>query len=171
MNIERVWAMPSSGTFECKPIGELVLGYMKKASISVDPFSRNCLWATYTNDINPNTLAAYHMDALDFLGMVFERGIMADLAIFDPPYSLRQMKEVYAGCGRKITGRESQRFYGDMRDAIDKIVVPGGIVISCGWNSIGMGRGRGYEIQEILMVCHGRAHNDTIVTVDKKKES
>ena len=32
-----------------------------------------------------------------------------------------------------------------------------------------MGKTRNYVIQEILMVCHGRAHNDTIITVDKKE--
>jgi len=32
-----------------------------------------------------------------------------------------------------------------------------------------MGKTRNYVIQEILLVCHGRAHNDTIITVDQKK--
>ena len=52
-------------------------------------------------------------------------------------------------------------------DALN-FIIPGGIAISCGWNSIGMGKTHGFEIIEILLVCHGRAHNDTIVTVERK---
>jgi hypothetical protein len=169
MKIERIWAMPRSDTFDCPPIGEMVKRYLSTAGVSIDPFARNKKWATYTNDLNPDTVAEYHMDALDFLiGIYTKFGRCADLVIFDPPYSLGQMKECYQNVGRKISGRESQRFYRDMRDAIDRVVTPGGIVLSFGWNSIGMGKTRNYEIQEILMVCHGGAHNDTIVTVDKK---
>lgn len=168
MNIQRVWAMPSADTFDVPAIGELVKRYLRNSQVSIDPFSRNKRWATYTNDLNPETSAEYHMDALDFLNMLCEKGVKADLVIFDPPYSFEQMMRCYEGVGRKITGRESQRFYGDIRDAIDKLVLPDGFVISCGWNSIGMGKTRNYQIQEILMVCHGRAHNDTITTVDRK---
>ena len=46
----------------------------------------------------------------------------------------------------------------------------GGIVISCGWNTQGMGKQNGFEIIEILLVCHGGAHNDTIVTVERKTQ-
>jgi len=41
-------------------------------------------------------------------------------------------------------------------------------VLSFGWNSVGMGITRGYEIVEILLVCHGGAHNDTICIAEKK---
>jgi hypothetical protein len=160
--------MPASDTFDCAPIGALVKRYLRTSRVSIDPFARNKRWTTYTNDLNPKTSAEYHMDALDFLKMLCEKEIKADLVIFDPPYSYQQMMEVYEGVGRKISGRESQRFYGDIRNAIDNLVLHNGIVISCGWNSIGMGKTRNYKIQEILMVCHGRAHNDTIITVDKK---
>ena len=36
------------------------------------------------------------------------------------------------------------------------------------WNSGGIGKKYGFDIQEILMVAHGGWHNDTIVVVDKK---
>lgn len=171
MKIERVWAMPHSDTFDCLPIGTLVRRYLEQSVVSVDPFARNKRWATFTNDLNPNTLAEAHLDVLDFLKLMQDTKVEADLVLFDPPYSFHQMKEVYNGIGRKINGREAQRFYGDVRDAIDKIVVPGGFVISFGWNSIGMGKTRNYAIQEILLVCHGRAHNDTIVVVDRKENN
>ena len=44
----------------------------------------------------------------------------------------------------------------------------GGIAISFGWNSCGIGKKRGFELEEILLICHGGHHNDTIVTVERK---
>lgn len=31
-----------------------------------------------------------------------------------------------------------------------------------------MGKGRGYEIEEIMLVCHAGQHNDTICLAEKK---
>lgn len=168
MRIQRVWAMACADTFDCLPIGDFVRRYLRDSKVSIDPFARNKRWATYTNDLNPATQAEYHMDVLDFLTMLKEKGVTVDLVIFDPPYSLHQIQECYKGLGKAISGRESQQFYGDVRDAIDSLMVPGGVGLSFGWNSIGMGKTRGYEIEEILMVCHGRAHNDTICVAERK---
>jgi hypothetical protein len=44
----------------------------------------------------------------------------------------------------------------------------GGYVITCGWNSGGIGKTNGFEIIEILLVAHGGWYNDTIVTVERK---
>ena len=64
MKFSRTWAMPTSDTFDCKPIGEFVRQYLK--GVSVDPFARNKRWATHTNDLNPDTRAEHHMDAESF---------------------------------------------------------------------------------------------------------
>ena len=37
-------------------------------------------------------------------------------------------------------------------------------------NSGGIGQKYGFEIEEILLVCHGGWHNDTICVVDRKSE-
>lgn len=168
MKITRIFAEPSRNTFSVLPINKLVKFYLRNSNISIDPFARNKRWATYTNDLNPNTKAEFHMDALDYLEMLIAQEVKADLILFDPPYSLTQMKRSYEDFGRKISQRESQHFYGDLRDAFNKVLLPNGIAISFGWNSIGMGKKRGYKIIEILMVCHGRAHNDTLCVVDQK---
>ena len=167
MIIKRKWAMPNTNTFAIPPIANLIARYAEKAACIVDPFARNSRIAHYRNDLNPNTKAEYHLDCLDFLRLMKEKGVMADLLFLDPPYTFHQMNEAYQGVGKKITGRESQRFYGDLRTAALGILKPRGIVISFGYNSIGMGKSRGCKILEILLVCHGRAHNDTIVTVDQ----
>ena len=168
MELNRQWAMPTKNTFDCPPIQELIQRYISRSKISVDPFAANSNLATYTNDLNPNTDAEYHIDALDFLKLLNERDIKADVILLDPPYSLRQMKECYENIGRKVSQRESQRFYGDLRDAVDNLIMPGSHVLTFGWNSIGMGKTRNYRIVEVMLVCHGRAHNDTICVIDQK---
>jgi hypothetical protein len=50
------------------------------------------------------------------------------------------------------------------------MVKTGGIVLSFGWNSIGFGKGRGYKLVEIMLVCHGSAHNDTICIAEQKMQ-
>jgi hypothetical protein len=164
----RIWAMPSPNTFDIPPIGEFVKHYL--SGISVDPFARNKRWATYTNDLNPNTEADSHMDILDFLGMLKEKGVKANTVIFDPPYSPRQMSEVYQSVGLVFGIRGGQRVnrWKQERDLINEIMVQGGIVLSFGWNTIGMGKKRGYKIEEIILICHGGGHNDTICMAERK---
>ena len=60
-------------------------------------------------------------------------------------------------------------YWSNQKKEIGRILKPNGIVITCGWNSGGIGKKYGMEIQEILLVPHGGWHNDTIVTVERKK--
>ena len=124
MKFTRFWAMPSADTFDIEPIGELVRRYLSQSKVSIDPFARNKRWATHTNDLNPETAAEYHCDAFEFLQMLFEQKVQADLVIFDPPYSRAQVKEVYAGIGRhygiKDTQDHSTNWHKE-RDVVDEI--------------------------------------------------
>lgn len=170
MIFNRVFAMPSKDTFSIKPIGEFVRRYLRGSTRSIDPFARNCTWATVTNDLDPSTSAQYHLEAEEFLrerAMWFE---MFDLGIFDPPYSPRQISECYKNVGLTIGMKETQNasLYRRVRDALDEVIAPGGIVISFGWNSNGMGKSRNYEIIELLLVAHGGGHNDTICIAERK---
>ena len=90
--------------------------------------------------------------------------------IFDPPYSYRQVSEHYKSLGMKATALDtSANFYNRVMNAICDAIQVGGYAISCGWNSSGFGKNRGFEIVEILIVAHGASHhNDTIVTVERK---
>lgn len=169
MNINRVWQMPNSDTFQVKPIGDFVRKYLADSHYSVDPFARNCDWADKTNDLNPDTSAEFHMEAAKFLEGVAGN---PDLVILDPPYSLRQAKEYYNGIGINFTQRDGQIVgrWKEVKDEIGAKLAPGGIVLSFGWNSVGMGIERGFEIMEILLVCHGGGHNDTICMAEKLTE-
>jgi len=170
MMFKRAFALPCSDTFTMPPVQEFVRRHLAESRISVDPFARNYVWATYTNDLNPQTAARFHMDAEEFCLMLLEQGVQSDLGIFDPPYSPRQIRECYSRIGLPIGMNETQnaRLYRRVRDALDALMVPGGVVLSFGWNSSGMGRKRGYELTELLLVAHGGAHNDTICIAEQK---
>ncbi|GAH84253.1 unnamed protein product, partial [marine sediment metagenome] len=153
MKMARVWAMPTSDTFDCPPIGTLVKRFLGQSKVSIDPFARNKRWATYTNDLNPKTAAEYHMDVYAFLQMLLEKGIISDLLIFDPPYSPRQVKECYDSVGLKMGLEGGQRTHGwtKEKDTGNELLEVGGHVLSFGWNSQGMGKGRGFVTEEILL--------------------
>lgn len=165
--MSRIWAMPDSDTFSVPEIGEWVRGYLARATVSVDAFSRNKRWATHTNDLNPATAAEHHMEARDFLRRLVEIGVKADLLIFDPPYSPRQITECYAAAGLTAGMKDTQnaRLYSECRVLMNQLATLGCVALSFGWNSTGMGGV--WTREETLLVCHGGAHNDTICVADR----
>jgi hypothetical protein len=166
---QRVWAMPSASTFTIKPIHDLIMKYRRPRII--DPFARSSNLTEWSNDLNTKTSAKYHMDAVAFLDLMVAEERQFDLALLDPPYSPRQISECYQDAGRKVSQTDTQigPMYNAVKDRIDKLLVYEGTVISFGWNSIGMGSNRCYDVIEILLVCHGGLHNDTICTVEQKR--
>ncbi|WP_155974213.1 adenine-specific DNA methylase [Streptococcus ruminantium] len=169
MIIERSWGFPSKNTFSIKPIAEL-LDEEVKDGIWIDPFANSSKVATITNDLNTEYDTDYHMDALDFLRLFSDNEV--DGVLYDPPYSNRQVSEVYKGVGLPVNKETTQSaFWGNQKKEIARIVRPGGKVISFGWNSGGIGKKYGFEVVRVLIVPHGGHHNDTIVTVEIKKEA
>ncbi|KKN31714.1 hypothetical protein LCGC14_0821370 [marine sediment metagenome] len=170
MKFSREWAMPSHETFSIPPIAVFIDKYLRASTVSIDPFARDFTRATYTNDLNPDTLASSHVDSLDFLRGLDDSGVLADLIIFDPPYSPRQVKECYNGIGLKMKQEDAQRTCSWVREKeiIHDLLEVGGVFLYFGWDSMGMGRTRGYQIEEILLVCHGPGHNDTICMAERK---
>lgn len=165
VKINREWAMPNKHTFLIKPIAKLLVRYVSDGIGWVDPFAGENSPAEITNDMNPNKPATFHLHAKDFVAQLpgKYRGVL-----FDPPYSLRQLKECYDSINIKMFQEDSQRFPQDVKELIVPKIESGGIAITFGWNSQGFGKNLGFEMIEILMVPHGRGHNDTIVTVERK---
>jgi len=167
MEINRVWNMPNKWTFKIKPIRELLKKYVNQEKIWLDPFAGENSPGTITNDLNPQRDTDYHMDARDFLHMFDNE--YADGILYDPPYSVTQVKQIYDGIGKEVTFKETRAsFWREAKDEITRVIKDDGIVISFGWNSSGVGKTNGFEIIEVLMVPHGGIHNDTIVVVEKK---
>lgn len=141
---------------------------MEKSTVSIDPFARNSPFKEQciSNDLDPSIQANYNLDALDFLRLLPDSS--ADLILFDPPYSPRQVSECYKKFNRVVNMATTQSsFWSNLKTEIKRVLKQEGHVITCGWNSGGIGKALGFEIQEILLVAHGGWHNDTIVTVEK----
>ena len=165
MIINREWCMPNSKTFSIKPIRKLIDKYI--FGVSVDPFANESKIATITNDLDERYDTTYHMDATDFLKSLESNSV--DTLLYDPPYSARQVSECYKSLGKSVNMQTTQASYwSKQKEEIGRIVKKDGYVITCSWNSGGIGQKYGFEIVEILLVAHGGWHNDTIVIVEKK---
>jgi hypothetical protein len=163
--ISRTWAMPSPATFSIPPVADLLRRWTQTCPIIVDPFAGDSMIGSHRNDLKHGGV-----DAEIYCRQLHGLGITADAVLFDPPYSPRQISEVYKSIGLHAGMKEAQNatLYKRVRDALDLLLRPGGIAISFGWNSAGFGKSRGYETLEIMLVAHGGAHNDTIVVVERK---
>lgn len=170
MIMSKKWAMPNKETFKIKPINEIITRYIEETQAKriADPFVRNSPFKhlCYSNDIDPNIIANRNMDGLDFLKSIKSRS--ADLILFDPPYSPRQVSECYRKLDKTVNMQTTQSiFWTNFKKEIARTLKNGGCVISCGWNSGGIGKGLGFVQTEILLVAHGGWHNDTIVVVER----
>lgn len=162
--------MPNKWTFTIKPIRELLDGYVGDGKGWIDPFAGKNSPAEITNDLNPDMPTKNHLDAVDFLKS--QKANSANGILLDPPYSITQAKECYDSYGAKELEVKvsSMGYWANIKNEMARIIKPKGKAICCGWTSMGLGKGRGFEMQRILLVPHGGSKNDTIVTVEKKKQ-
>lgn len=173
MKINRIWAMPNKWTFTIKPIKELLNRYVGEGmfikGLWCDPYCGENSPAQLLNDLDKdNKYAQTHYDALEFLKIKKDNEF--DGVLLDPPYSLRQVSEHYKKAGVKITGWHTSAGYNSaLKNEVARIIKKKGIVICFGWNSMDLGKNRGFEMIEILLIPHGGSKNDTIVTVKVKK--
>ena len=175
IKIKRAWSMPSGKTFSIKPIESFILKTVNdyraknKNAIIIDPFcgGRTNI-ADINNDLDPDKEADCHVDALEFLKMFKNSSV--DGVLFDPPYSPRQISEIYRKLEKTVNMETTQgSFWSKMKAEIMRIVKPNGFVFVCGWNSGGIGMKYDFNLNEILLVAHGGWHNDTIVTLEYRR--
>lgn len=165
MIVNRIWAMPNKNTFSIKPVKELIDKYA--FGTIIDPFANISKIAMITNDLDSQYDTHYHMDALDFLKMFDDNSV--DTVLYDPPFSPRQVSESYKKLEMTVNRETTQSSYWSKQKVqISRIVRPGGITISCGWNSNGIGEKYGFEKIEIMYMAHGGQHYDTSVVVERK---
>ncbi len=165
MRISKAWAMPNKHTFDIKPIKDLIERYYLPNSM--DAFANKNRICQVTNDLDPQYNCDYRMDATDFMKM-WPDGTF-DFILYDPPYSVRQVSEVYKKMDMSVNMQTTQSSYwGVQKKEISRLLSPGGICITFGWNSNGIGKSNEMEQIEILIVAHGGWHNDTICTVERK---
>lgn len=123
-----------------------------------------------SNDLNPIYPTTYNLEANDFGEKMEAMNKQFDLILFDPPYSLRQLKEQYESIGSKLPLWQTQNKWKRARNALSKCVRPGGYVISFGWETSGFGRKRGFELVEVMVLNQaGHADRyDLLITVERK---
>lgn len=163
--MNREWAMPSIWTFKMKPVASIFEKY-KVGKGWADPFAGENSPAEFTNDIEGRG-ARSQMDGLEFLkGLPSET---CDGCLFDPPYSVEQCLRRYTPKHNGTAGRAE--YWSACKDEVARILKKDSFAICFGWDSNGIGKNRGFDIVEILLLCHGACHNDTIITIDSKMDS
>lgn len=163
--IKRFFAMPSMHTFKISPIRDLLKIYVGDGKNWIDPFAGENSPAEFTNDLNQNKPTKYHLHAVDFCKQMNGK---YNGVLLDPPYSLTQLKQLYESIDVKMFKDDAQRFPHNVKELIAPKILIGGFAITFGWNSQGFGKRLGFKMKEILIINHGRGHNDTIVTVEIK---
>ena len=142
--------MPNHRTFDIKPIKKFIKENI--GSDYVDPFPY-----------------PFKEDAITYLKKIETNSKLS--LVFDPPYSQRQLKEMYHSNGLSLDHPMNNSYWSNCKKEIARIIKPNGKVISFGWNSGGIGKKNGFEIEKILLVNHGSQHNDTICTLEVKATS
>lgn len=110
----------------------------------------------YRVDIDPEMKPDYLGDAYEF---VVNTNMKFDTVILDPPYNLRKAREKYDG---KYIGSFTK-----IKNELVRILNKNAIVITYGYDSVGMSKSRGFEKFAICLICHNGDHNDTIVVAEK----
>ena len=149
IEFKRFWSMPSHKTFTIKPFAELIKFELGDNYIDPFPFP-------------------YKQDAINYLKTIPDNS--ENFLVFDPPYSQKQLKEMYSNNGLAFDHPMNASYWSNCKKEISRIIKSNGKVISFGWNSGGVGEKYGFKITKIVLVAHGGQHNDTIATVEMKEK-
>ena len=152
-----------------RPIRELFDSHIAEAraknehAVIVDPFARNCTLADFSNDLDINTLANFHMDAADFLLFLYNKGIRADVIIFDPPFSAPQNKKTYKSKAKRLPDTIVR-----CKQIIPLLMKKDGVVMTSGWTANGVGTWRGFKKEKLIVINHAYNRYATNVLVERK---
>ena len=111
-------------------------------------------------DISKEFKPDYIGDAYEF---VKNTKLKFDTIIFDPPYNLRKAREKY-----------NDSYIGSLtriKNILKRVLTSGGRIIHFGYDTVGMGKTRGFEKIAICLVCHNGDHNDTICLVERLRQN
>jgi 23S rRNA G2445 N2-methylase RlmL len=154
------------------------INYQNKGKVLMcDPFAResftNHLQGCITNDLNTEFNTNYNLEFKDFATEMKDLEHEFDLVFFDPPYSLRQLKDNYDGIGKNLELWQTHNMWKEGKDTLSKLVKPGGYVVSLGWTTSGFGKKRGFVKKEIH-VMEQVAREDRyalLITVEQKVQT
>lgn len=133
----------------------------------INPFSDNNKIATITNDFDINKNSDFHLEALDFLQHL--KNDSCDIFLFDPPSNPNRMKFYFEEMNLKLHKKYYLTdYWTKLKKEITRILKINGYVISLGYNSGGVGKTNGFNIEEILILSNYYLKNDIFCVIDKK---
>lgn len=163
--IEYAYSRRSKYTFRCHAIRNWSARFFDMNEVWIDPFyGQSPFKVAMSNDISDSGRDS-HEWLCSFSDNMFHG------AFFDPPYSLERVKRSYDGAGIDSWQKKYRNQSGSfplIKDHLARVIRPGGICLSFGWNSVGLGSGRGFKKEHILLVCHSGATRDTICLMERK---
>lgn len=110
------------------------------------------------NDIDESIDADFHFNATEVREYVDDQSF--GTVILDPPYNVRKSREKYSGV--------YQGALKYIKDQLQTIVRPGGIVIHFGYDTTGMSKSRGFKKEQVAVFNHKGDHNDTLSVIDRR---
>ena len=144
-------------TFSVRPMREWVERECEGMTLNLFAGKTKLNITEVRNDLDPEALAYFHMDALEFLRTW--KSYKFKTILLDPPYAYRKSMEMYNGI-RCSPFRQ-------LKDEIKNVLIPGGKVITFGYHSNTMGMSRGFGVIKIALFSHGGAIHDTIASVER----
>jgi len=111
-------------------------------------------------DVDPEMPADHYYDAYEFVCKCKEDGTKFDTILLDPPYNLRKSREKYEG-----------RYIGSftkIKNVLPDILNDNGVVITLGYDTVGMSKSRGFKKEHVCIICHSGDHNDTLCLKERK---
>jgi hypothetical protein len=142
-----MWAMPKSDVTRIKAVSDLLMDELANV-YTVDPF-------------HPKSVMGY---APDYLRVISDG--TAESVLLRPPTTWAQAQHYVKAYGETWDG--TTRWWANLKNEAARITMVGGLVISVGWDSNGLGKNRGFQLERILYVAHGGHWHDSIVTVERK---
>lgn len=160
MKIEYLKTPLNKYTFSIKPIRKWIEKNSKGRVLNLFAGKTELDLDEIRVDSDKTMNADYYIDAYYF---VKKRKNKFDTIILDPPYAYRKSMEMY-------NGHKASKF-NQLKDLLHKILNKEGIIITFGYHSVSMGKGRGFKQVKLLLMSHGGAIHDTIAVIEKLKES
>ena len=159
MKMSYAWSIPNKWTFQMKPILNFITPHIYRAKNILVPFAGE--FRFNHSDVTYIDLHKYPRviqgDAREILPTLKDK---YDLIISDPPYTFFQAVHSY--------GNKKLQDITFMKQHYDRLLVPGGKIIHCGFNSTGMGKKRNYKKLHLLVVACGGSHNDYLILLEQK---
>ncbi len=115
-------------------------------------------------DIDPDVKPDIVSDCKDILPKLLRnKDVNYDIVLLDPPFSAHQAIRKY--------GNKKMSDLSVIKDYCAEILSEGGVVVTFGFNSTGMGKKRGFIKDELHIFNHGGNHNDMFMLKEHKKNS